>query len=96
MSKENKADTLDKAQAAEPDIVPHGGENGKKARGSAPVDIIPKKEKPERTFGKEKLLKSPRYRDRRDILNALLPDNAVCTIAEAEKIIKNYMKGKVN
>lgn len=46
-------------------------------------------------FSKEQLLSSERFRNRRDILNALLKEDSLCTVEQAENIIENYLKGKV-
>lgn len=51
--------------------------------------------KSEVKFSKEQLLASERFRNRRDILNALLSDEKEYTIAEAELKIKAYMEGEV-
>ena len=47
-------------------------------------------------FSKEQLLASERFRGRRDILNALLAPDKQYTVAAAEQMIANYMKGKVS
>lgn len=49
----------------------------------------------ENKFSKNQLLKSKRFTDRRDILNALLTDDKEYTITETEEIIKSYMEGEV-
>lgn len=49
----------------------------------------------ETKFSKDKLLKSKRFADRRDLLNALLSDDKEYTIVETEEIIKEYMEGEV-
>lgn len=46
-------------------------------------------------FSKEQLLSSERFRDRRDILEALLKDGGQYTMKAVAKKINNYMKGKV-
>lgn len=46
-------------------------------------------------FSKEQLLSSERFRNRRDILNALLKEDVSYTAVQAENIIEKYMKGKV-
>jgi arginine repressor len=46
-------------------------------------------------FTKEALLKSKRFYDQRDIVNALLKDGAEYTISQVDSMIKKYMKGKV-
>lgn len=52
-------------------------------------------EKTESTFSKEQLLSSERFRERRDIVNALLSSEKQYTINAVEKIINDYMKGQV-
>lgn len=47
------------------------------------------------TFTKEKLLKFKRYRNRIDLLNALLDDTRAYTFEEVDALIDNFMKGKV-
>lgn len=44
---------------------------------------------------KEKLLTFKRYKDRRDLLTALLDDDRRYTIKEADAAIENFMKGGV-
>lgn len=46
--------------------------------------------------GKEQLLRSPRYANRRDLLSVLLEDGRCYTIAEVDAAIEKFMKGKVN
>lgn len=46
-------------------------------------------------FSKEQLLSSERFKNRRDILNALLKEDVSYTVVQAENIIEKYMKGKV-
>lgn len=49
----------------------------------------------ENRFTREQLLSSARFRDRRDLLGALLEPGRLYTIAEAEGKIEKYRKGKV-
>lgn len=51
--------------------------------------------KKENDFTKEQLLASERFRERKDILNALLAEGERYTISGAEQMIENYRKGKV-
>ena len=44
---------------------------------------------------KEKLLRSNRYANRRDLIGALLEDDKQYTLAEVDTAIDNFMKGKV-
>lgn len=46
-------------------------------------------------FTKGQLLSSARFRDRRDLLDALLSPEGLYSIAEAEQEMKKYRKGKV-
>jgi len=46
-------------------------------------------------FSKEQLLKSQRYRERRDLLTALLKDGKQYSHVEVQKLIDEFMKGKV-
>jgi hypothetical protein len=46
-------------------------------------------------FGKEQLLKSNWYSHRRDALEALLEDGEVYSHAAVERLISDFMKGKV-
>lgn len=50
---------------------------------------------PVSTFTKEQLLKSQRYRERRDLLTALLEDGKMYSHDDAERLIEEFMKGKV-
>lgn len=49
----------------------------------------------ENRFSKEQLLMSERFRNRRDIADALLDDGVLYTVKDVEQKIENYMKGKV-
>ncbi len=46
-------------------------------------------------FSAEQLLRSEKYRDRRDILTALLKPGERYTFSDVEKMVGDYMKGKV-
>lgn len=46
-------------------------------------------------YTKEQLLKAAGFRNRRDLVEALLDSGRNYTIAEAEEIIENYLKGEV-
>ena len=46
-------------------------------------------------FSKGQLLASNRFKERRDALNAVLEDDKSYTNAEAEKLLIDFMKGKV-
>lgn len=49
----------------------------------------------ENKFSKEQLIASERFRERRDILGALLDDGRMYTAKSVEERIESYMKGKV-
>lgn len=60
------------------------------------VETIPETAKAaENKFSKEQLLMSERFRDRRDIADALLDDGVLYTVKDVEQKIESYMKGKV-
>ncbi len=52
-------------------------------------------EKVENKFSKEQLVDSNHFRERRDILAALLNDGGLYTVNAVEEKIESYMKGKV-
>ena len=54
-----------------------------------------KPEKAESVFSKEQLLASEKFRNRRDIVNALLLPDKQYTMKTVEKMINDYMKGQV-
>ena len=47
------------------------------------------------TFTKEQLLNSKEFKNRKDVLMALIADDEVITKEEAAKRITKFMKGKV-
>lgn len=49
----------------------------------------------ENKFSKEQLTASSRFRERRDILEALLETGELYTVKAVEEKIESYMKGKV-
>ena len=53
-------------------------------------------DKKQRTFTKNQLLRSKKYRDKQDLLNALLKSDKTYSIEEVDSIIDEFMKGKVN
>lgn len=57
-------------------------------------DVV-KFENKESLFSKEQLLSAERFRDRKDIVNALLSPDREYTIADVEQMIEKYMKGTV-
>lgn len=53
----------------------------------------------EAEFSKEQILRSERFRNRHDVLDALLarfPEEATFTVSALEELIDEYMKGQVN
>ncbi len=51
--------------------------------------------KTEHMFSKEQLIDSDRFRNRRDLVKALLDTGELYTVKAVEEKIQNYMKGKV-
>jgi hypothetical protein len=47
-------------------------------------------------FTKEKILKSKRFEDRRDLLNAVLKENELYSMDDVQTMLDEYLKGKVN
>ena len=52
--------------------------------------------KVEDTYSKEQIVKSKRFANYVDLLNATLKDDKKYTLSQVENTIINYMKGKVN
>ena len=46
-------------------------------------------------YTKEQLLKAKRFSDNVDILNVVLDEYSVYTVKETEKLIINFLRGKV-
>ena len=60
-------------------------------------DSVPETEElNEIRFRKSKILTFGRYRNRVDLLSALLQDDTEYTMDEVDSIMDNFMKGKVN
>ena len=59
--------------------------------------VVKKKEKQvdDIRYTKEQLLKAKRFRDNVDILNVVLDEYSVYTVKETEKLIINFLRGKV-
>lgn len=51
--------------------------------------------KVENIFSKEQLLASERFRERRDMVDALLETGELYTVKAVEEKMESYMKGKV-
>lgn len=47
------------------------------------------------TFSKAQLLEAKKYAGQKDLLNALLKDDQQYTAKQAEKLIEDFLKGKV-
>ena len=50
----------------------------------------------ENKFSKEQILSSKKYNNRRDALSVILDDDEYYEIAEVDKLLSDFMKGKVN
>lgn len=48
------------------------------------------------TFKKDSILKSKKYFNSKDLLNALLKEDVEYTLEEVDALIENFRKGKVN
>lgn len=53
------------------------------------------KTKKQTEYSKEQLLQSNKYKNRQDLLNVLLEDGKYYSISTVDKLIENFMKGKV-
>ncbi len=62
---------------------------GKKSEGTKQTEEV------ENRFSKEQLLASERFRDRRDVTEALLAAGKLYTVQAVEEMITEYGKGKV-
>lgn len=49
----------------------------------------------EQKFTRGQVLSSARYRNRKDVVSALLEDGRMYTIAEVDQMVDEFMKGKV-
>lgn len=58
--------------------------------------ITEKKEEEEKVFSKEQILNSGRYKDRADLVDALLDARTVYTLKTVDSLIESYMKRKVD
>lgn len=52
-------------------------------------------EQTEPKFSKEQLVRCGKYRNRRDLVDALLNDNEKYTMKQVDTMIEEFMKGKV-
>ena len=46
-------------------------------------------------YSKQQILKSKKYSDKQDLINALLKDDTQYSISEVDELINNFMKGVV-
>ena len=46
-------------------------------------------------YSKQQILKSKKYSDKQDLINALLKDDTQYSITEVDELINNFMKGAV-
>lgn len=53
------------------------------------------KSKSQSLFSKEQLLDAKQFQGRRDIMEALLLEEQQYTLGQAQKMMEDYMKGKV-
>jgi hypothetical protein len=60
-----------------------------KAKTTAPIEADEPK------FTKKQIIGAKRYENRRDVCNAVIPEGFFGTLAEADILIDNYMKGMV-
>ena len=51
--------------------------------------------KQETVFTKEQILASKKYKNRRDVLGAILKDGASYTLEQVDSLLEKFMKGKV-
>lgn len=56
----------------------------------APVKVDPVR------YPKDKLLESKQYKNRQDALSFLLKDGETYTLQQVDKLLADFMKGKVN
>ncbi len=47
-------------------------------------------------YSKEQLVDAKRYREKKDLINALLEPGEAYTMAEADELLEKFMKGKVS
>lgn len=48
------------------------------------------------TYTKQQLAASKKYANRRDLISVLLAEGKTYTLAEVDRLIEKFMKGKVN
>ena len=84
--KKGKAEKMEVGEETE------GTESAERTKG---VGRIAATQRTENKFTKEQMLGAKRFRERRDIVDALLTDGEQYTMKAVEQKIENYMKGKV-
>lgn len=47
-------------------------------------------------YQKKEIVSSKKFRNRKDLLNAVLDEDKAYTMEEVKKVIEKFMKGKVN
>lgn len=68
----------------------------KHVAGGKALEATQKLEEKESTkYKKEQLLYAERYRERRDLIQALLKDGQEYSVEEADRLLEDYLKGKV-
>lgn len=70
---------------------------GKKSKPNKDGDVVTgkKSKQDEPKFTRQQVLTSARYKNRRDLVSALLNDDRTYTITEVDQKINQFMKGKV-
>lgn len=64
-----------------------------KSKTTVQAEVQEKVQKVQKTFSKEQILASAKYRNRRDLVDALLDENKSYTIEEVDNAISKFMKG---
>lgn len=62
---------------------------------TAKNNVVNQSEPAEPKFSKDQIVRAAKYRNRRDLVTALLDDGKQYTINEVDSLIDNFMKGKV-
>ena len=71
------------------------GEEKEKSAEQMPGNSPKKEFRGEQKFSKGQLIGSERFSGRRDLLTAMLSEEKMYSVFEAEKIIEKFLKGKV-
>lgn len=59
------------------------------------IRLAEKKKTEEIRFTKEQIVNSQKYKDKNDLVNALLKDGQLYSIKEVDELIEKFLKGKV-